>query len=59
MKKKTKPGAASKLARQKAMAEERGEGKLKGKANRLHEGREKKKWESYENAAEGAEHGKR
>lgn len=53
-----KSNAAKALARKKAMAEERGEGKLKGAADKRHERAESRGYERMEAGAEKGEHKK-
>jgi hypothetical protein len=54
MKKKTK--ASSALAKKKAIASEKKEGRLKGAKNKRHEKSESKKYEGMEAGGEKAEH---
>lgn len=53
-----KKKASRSLAERKAVSEERGEGKLKGKANVRHEQSEAKSYERMEAKGEKGEHGK-
>jgi hypothetical protein len=51
-----KSNASKALAKKKALAEERKEGKLKGAANKRHEKRESRGYEGMEAGAEEEEH---